>query len=219
MPRARAEDIAHEQVTDHRIPRLPGPAGEKTERQTVDGSGADGALVAIGTAPGVAGDSNSRDLGLAYAFAASRGDRRAGERALQLLREAEALPASVGDAELHEQLGFLDQLAGDKDAAVREYGLALGADADDSFAAGNLALLKAGERQYAAAVQLWQRAFEDDPIQLKAGMNLAIVECGLGRREAALGTLERILAFSPDDGQARELAREIRSGRHACGAR
>jgi len=47
-------------------------------------------------------------------------------------------------------------------------------------------------------------------------MNLAIVECGLGRKEAALGTLERILAFSPDDGQARELIRGIRSGNHPC---
>jgi hypothetical protein len=48
-------------------------------------------------------------------------------------------------------------------------------------------------------------------------MNLAIVECGLGKKEAALGTLSRILAFSPDNGQARDLAREIRTGRHGCG--
>jgi len=219
MPRARAEDIAHEQVTDHMIPRVPRVAAGKNVRQTGDGNGADGALAAIGTAPGAAGDSNSRDLGLAYAFAASRGDRRSGVRALQLLREAEALPASVGDAELHAQLGFLEQLTGNQDAATREYELALDADADDSFAAGNLALLKAGERQYGAAVQLWQRAFEDDPVQLKAGMNLAIVECGMGRREAALATLERILAFSPDHGQARELARGIRLGVHTCGTR
>jgi hypothetical protein len=47
-------------------------------------------------------------------------------------------------------------------------------------------------------------------------MNLAVVQCGLGSREAALGTLERILEFSPDETQARELASEIRSGRHAC---
>jgi predicted CXXCH cytochrome family protein len=219
MPRAKAEDIAHEQVTDHRIPREPRPVPAKIARQTRDGSEDQGVLVAIGTAPGVAGDSTGRDLGLAYAFAASRGDRRAGERATQLLREAEALPASTADAELHEQLGFLNQLAGDKDAAVREYGLALDADAADSVAAGNLALLKAGDRQYGLAVRLWERAFQDDPVQLKAGMNLAIVECGLGRKEDAIGTLDRILAFSPDDGQARRLADEIRSGHRACGTR
>jgi tetratricopeptide (TPR) repeat protein len=135
---------------------------------------------------------------------------------MQLLREAEALPAADRDYELHEQLGFLDQLAGDKESATREYSLALGADANDSIAAGNLALLKAADRQYSAAVQLWERAFREDPVQMKAGMNLAIVECGTGKKEAALGTLDRMLEFSPDDVQARELARSIRAGQHSC---
>jgi hypothetical protein len=212
MPRARADDIAHEQVTDHRIPRIPGAAASKS-------AAPDSPLVAIGSEPGVAGPSTDRDLGLAYAFVASRGDRRAGERAITLLTGAESQPGAQSDALLHEQLGFLEQLAGDKRAAEGEYGLALQANPNDSIAAGDLALLKAGDHQYEAAVSLWERAFAEDPVQLKAGMNLAIVECGLGKREAALGTLNRILAFSPDDGQARELARGIRSGTRACGAK
>jgi len=138
---------------------------------------------------------------------------------MELLRKSEALRESASDRELHEQLGFLEQLAGDKDAAAHEYELALAADAHDSVAAGNLALLKAGERRYGAAVALWERAFQEDPAQLKAGMNLAIVDCGMGKKEAALGTLERILAFSPDDGAARDLAHGIRSGAHTCGIR
>ena len=212
MPQSRAEDIAHEQVTDHRIPRLPAskiaaPSSGRTA----------GTLVAIGAEAGVPGQSSVRDLGLAYALAATRGDRQAGERAMQLLHEAEALPESAEDHELHEQLGFLNQLAGEKDAAAREYELALAIDADDSVAAGNLALLKAGDKQYQAAITLWERAFLEDPVQLKAGMNLAIVECGLGRKEATLGTLDRILTFSPDDEQAREMEQGIRSGRHRCG--
>lgn len=213
MPRARADDIAHEQVTDHRIPRVPveKDAAQAAEKGT-------GILVAIGTSPGVPGVSTARDLGLAYALAGSRGDRKSGEEAMRLLAEAESLPESVKDHELHEQLGFLDQLAGEKDAAAREYRQALEADAYDSVAAGNLALLKAADRQYGAAVELWERAFEEDPVQLKAGMNLAIVECGLGKKEAALTTLDRMLAFSPDGGAARELAHGIRSGTHACGA-
>ena len=215
MPRAKADDIAHEQVTDHRIPRIANPAASKVATSK-ESKGTTGTLVAIGTAPGVAGESSDRDLGLAFAFAASRGDRHAGERAMQLLREAEALPAADRDYELHEQLGFLDQLAGDKESATREYSLALGADANDSIAAGNLALLKAADRQYSAAVQLWERAFREDPVQMKAGMNLAIVECGTGKKEAALGTLDRMLEFSPDDVQARELARSIRAGQHSC---
>jgi predicted CXXCH cytochrome family protein len=215
MPRAKAEDIAHEQVTDHRIPRV--PRQPATKEPAVSESDA-GVLVAIGTAAGVAGESSGRDLGVAYALEALRGDQAAGEQALELLRQAEALPGSDADWELHERLGFLDQLAGDKDVAAREYALALAANPYDSVAAGNLALLKAGERQYRVAIDLLGRAFQEDPVQLKAGMNLAIMQCGLGKKEAALGTLGRILAFSPDYGQARDFAREIRSGRHACGS-
>jgi hypothetical protein len=50
-------------------------------------------------------------------------------------------------------------------------------------------------------------------------MNLAVVDCGLGRREAALGTLERILEFSPDSGEALALKHAIVSGEHSCGTR
>jgi tetratricopeptide (TPR) repeat protein len=157
-----------------------------------------------------------RDLGLAYAMAAARGDAKAVEQARTLLQEAEELPEAAGDYELHAQLGFLEQVAGEKVVAAREYGLALAANADESFAAGNLALLKAGDRQYGEAIALWERAFGHDPTQTRAGLNLAVVQCGLGSREAALGTLERILEFSPDETQARELAGEIRAGRHAC---
>ena len=54
-------------------------------------------------------------------------------------------------------------------------------------------------------------------MQLTAGMNLALVECGLGEREAALGTLARVESFSPDSGQVKGLAKEIVSGEHVCG--
>lgn len=219
MPRASASDIAHEQVTDHRIPRIPPLPAKKAPKQAAENSMAE-ALVEVGDGTSVvnatSGKDQARDLGLAYAMEAARGDTRAAARAHTLLREAEELPAAAGDHELHAQLGFLDQIAGDKAAAAQEYGLALASDADDSFAAANLALLKANERQYREAVALWERAFGNDPAQPKAGMNLAVVECGLGNREAALGALRRILEFSPDYGQARQLAAEIHSGPHVC---
>ncbi len=214
MPRATADDIAHEQVTDHRIPRLP---GAKTAHARAT-SGA-GVLVAVGDGSGQPVAPNPRDLGLAYAQAAVKGDGTAAARARTLLSGAERVAGAAGDFELHRQLGFLDQVAGDREGAAREYGLALAANPDDALAAGNLALLKTADRQYGAAAELLQRAFQADPVQLQAGRNLALVQCGLGRKEAALGTIERILEFSPDDGQARELEREIRSGRHGCGAR
>ena len=210
MPRATANDIAHEQVTDHRIPRF-------SREKPAPFAGLPDALVPIGDGTTHPRDRDSRDLGLAYAQKAVKGDSQAAARARSLLTEAALAPGAAGDHELHSQLGFLDQLAGDKEGAAREYSLALATDPNDSLAAGNLALLKAGEWQYIAAAELWQRAFQDDPVQLQAGRNLALVECGLGKKEAALGTLDRILEFSPDDGQVRELAHAIRSGRHGCG--
>jgi len=213
MPRASADDIAHEQVTDHRIPRV--PMGKVAHR--AEGTGPD-VLAQIGDRSGASPKPNARDLGMAYAQAAAKGDAAAAARARTLLVEAEAQPGAAKDFELHAQLGFLEQVGGDIDSAAREYGMALAVNPHDAFAAGNLALTKAGRKQYGVSAELLQQAFQDDPVQLQAGRNLALVECGLGRKEAALGTLDRLLEFSPDDGQARDLARAIRAGRHECGA-
>jgi predicted CXXCH cytochrome family protein len=218
MPKTTAEDIAHEQVTDHEIPRIPMSAAVRAG-SSARSTHTVGTLVAVARGEGVPEVSGNRDLGLAYALAAVGGDRKAADRARELLQDAEKLPESASDRELHTQLGFLDQLEGENDPAEREYELALKADPHDSVAEGNLALLKVRDRQFETAIALLERAFEEDPTQLTAGMNLAIVECDLGRREAALGALNRVLEFSPDNGQARVLSHAIRLGRHRCGAR
>lgn len=207
MPRNPSNDIAHEQVTDHRIVRL--LAGKFIPPATA------GPLAEVGSAAR-AEDAPDRELGLAYAQMAARGDREAAHWARELLEPAAKRPTAAGDHELHAQLGFLRQIAGENEAAAAEYSQALAADPHDSLAAGNLALLKAGAHQYTAAMELWERAFGEDPVELKAGMNLALVECGLGKREQALGTLARMLEFSPDFGQARGLEAGIRSGTHSC---
>ena len=94
------------------------------------------------------------------------------------------------DHELHAQLGFLKQMNGQPAAAVEEYQMALEADPDDSLAAGDLAIMKAGQHQYAEAVAFVEaRSLITILSQLGAGMNLAIVECGVGETGAALATL------------------------------
>jgi predicted Zn-dependent protease len=47
-------------------------------------------------------------------------------------------------------------------------------------------------------------------------MNLAITECAMGGTDKALQTLDQMLAFSPDNGQARGMEQEIQSGRRRC---
>ena len=204
MARPPANDIAHEQVTDHWIrkrvseERLPLATGGKLE--TVGGM--------------TAGD---RELGLAYAQMAERGDQGAGKRALELLRTAEASPDAARDHELHAELGFLDQIDGKTDEAAKEYQKALEADAYDALAAGDLALIEAKRNDTGAAIRLWQSVIEHDPTQATAAMNLAVVECAEGGKAGALKALDRVLDFSPDDTAAREFVEQIRSGRRRCG--
>jgi predicted CXXCH cytochrome family protein len=205
MARPQSNDIAHEQVTDHWIRKR-----VTQERLPLVTSGE---LVTVG---GVRAD--DRDLGLACAQMAERGDKPAGEKAIELLERSEKRDKGAGDDPLlHEELGFLEQTAGETSAAASEYERALEADPYDALAAGNLALIEARKHKIGEAVREWRAVFEHDPSQLGAGMNLAITECAAGQGDAALKTLDEVLVFSPDHGQARAMAGEIRAGSRRCG--
>ena len=194
MPRSKSVDVAHEQVTDHRI-QIP-------RKVAVEHADASGALMPIGPE-----EVSDRELGLAYAQMAHRGERSSGEKAQVLLRKAEALEAATSkDTELHTELGFLDQEGGDIRGADREYRAALEGDPDNGTARGDLAVLFAATGDYETAVRLWQRVFDADPAQAAAGYNLAVGQCRLGRKADAESTLQRLLAFAPDNQSARALA-------------
>jgi predicted CXXCH cytochrome family protein len=209
MPRSASEDIAHEQVTDHRIQIVKGAIAEHRSKIVSKG----GALVPIGEEK-----VSDRELGLAYAqVAQQQGDRASGEMALTLLRKAEALElATAKDAELHTEPGFLEQESGDIHAADREYREALTADPDDGTARGDLAILFARTGDYGTAVRLWQRVFDADPTEAAAGYNLALGECRLRQKAEAEATLKRLLRFAPDDQRARALAAALAAGARAC---
>jgi Flp pilus assembly protein TadD len=210
MPRSASEDIAHEQVTDHRIQIM--NTASQSPRTASRNQHGDAALVPIGDEK-----ASDRELGLAYAQMAQRGDRQSGETALTLLRKAEAMEtATVKDGELHTELGFLEQESGDIHAADREYRAALAADPDDGTARGDMAVLFAGTGDYATAVRLWQRVFDADPAQAAAGYNLALGQCRLGHKSDAEATLKRVLSFAPDDQRARSLAVALASGAQGC---
>lgn len=207
MARPPSNDIAHEQVTDHWIRKE-----VSEERLPVATTGP---LVAVG---GVEAD--DRDLGLAYAQMAARGDEAAGRRAMALLARAEkAASGAASDAELHEQLGYLKQMCGDAAGAAAEYKQALAADPYDAPAAGDLAVLDVRTHEIGEAVRLWGQVLVDDPAQRAAGMDLAMVECAEGSPEMALKTLRQLLEFAPDDGKARALASQMRAGRGGCGGK
>jgi len=143
MPQLKTEDIAHEQLTDHRIQRVASGA-------PASATSASNELATINHLPATA-----REYGLAYAQIALHGEAFATTEALRNLKEAERTDAGqISDAELHTQLGFLAQKSGDKKLAEEEYQAALKADPLKSTAAGNLAVLRAQAGDAQGAITL-----------------------------------------------------------------
>jgi predicted CXXCH cytochrome family protein len=205
MPREKSGDVAHEQVTDHRIQRRPEPASTQTQRT------ADLTLVGGGTA-------SDRDLGLAYFQMAKLGDQEAGHRAMTLLQQAERHETNQPDPDLHRALGFLAQLSGDRAMATREYEETLHGSPADSIAAGDLAILEARAGNATSAITLLEGISHNDPGETAAGMDLAMIDCAIGDPQAAAKALQHVLDFSPDDAKARQALAAIEAKPEICKA-
>ena len=203
MPREKTGDVAHEQVTDHRIQRRPVSSPSQTPR-TVD-------LTLVG-----GGQASDRDLGLAYFQLAKHGDQQSGHRAMLLLQQAERRGSEQADPDLHTALGVMAHLAGDRQMAIHEYQAALRANPADSVPAGDLAILEARAGDTKDAVTRLEGVSENDPGETTASMDLAMVECAIGNPQTATLALQHLLEFSPDDGKARQLLAAIESKRETC---
>jgi tetratricopeptide (TPR) repeat protein len=201
MPTREPRDISHEQATDHNIQRR--PAASPLLRLTdIEESGE---LLPVGNVS--VGD---RELGLAYAQLAEHGNQKAGEKAFRLLRKAENTGSN--DAKLHSQLGFIEQMSGDKTSARKEYTAALVEDPYEITALGNLAVLDATSGHTAEAVNLLQRVVDADPTQMAAALNLAFIDCRIGEKTKALEILSDLSQFNPDDPTLRKF---LASGTYA----
>lgn len=205
MPRKKAENVAHEQLTDHRIQRRFALSPKQVTAQLGD-------LAAVGGA--VVGD---RDLGLAYFQFAKDGDQQAGQRAMLLLKRAEGGNEERPDPDLHTALGFLEHLSGNSQAAMLEYRAALSANPSSSVAAGDLAILEARAGDVRKAVALLRPASKNDPGDTKASMDLAIIQCAIRHPQDAMETLQHLIEFSPDDFKARQFLAAIEHKSQDCG--
>ena len=184
MPTRETTDISHEQLTDHNIQKFPRKDHSAVIGQIVE-------LVPVGGVS--AGD---RELGLAYAQLAERGDHQSGERALSLLKKAENEGAN--DVELHVRLGFLDQISGKLDEAQNEYQAALTENPYESTALADLAVLDASQGHTGLAVKLLEKVVAADPAQTAAGLDLAFLECRIGDQAKAMQTIAEVQRFNPD---------------------
>lgn len=224
MPSRSSSDISHEQVTDHNIEARPAESSAAGSLHLVALAGGE-ELVPVGNV--AVGD---REQGLAYAQMAQRGDRSAGERALRLLTRVEAsagaVPAASAasngtqiagaaaapDHQLHLNLGFLEQLAGQPERARLEYAAALRANPYEPGALADMAVLDASSGRVPEAVRLLDRLVMADAGQTAAGLDLAFIECRLGQVAEARTTAERVRAANPDSPALRQF---LRTGEYA----
>jgi Tfp pilus assembly protein PilF len=205
MPRRESVDGGHVQVTDHRIPRRAwqARAGLPTSPPP--------SLVPFGRA-----QAEPRDLGLAYAQVALRGDGRASQEALRLL--AEALPRYPRDAEVLIRLGYLYQQLERNGPAAELYERALQAGSEAPEGATNLGVIYASKGDLKRALALWQGVFGKNPGLSEAGVNLAAGLCQAGETAKARQTLVEVLKHQTDFSRARAMLRELESRPERCPA-
>jgi predicted CXXCH cytochrome family protein len=197
-------DISHEQVTDHDIEARPMSRSRSGGDENVR-------LVPVGNF--TAGD---RELGLAYAQFAQRGDRQAGETALRLLSKLAPNPA---DVDVAVRLGYLQQISGDLAKARVSYVSALQANPWEPTALANLAVIDAGSGHVSEAIRLLQRLVDADASQSAAGLNLAYIHCNLDHKDEARSLLEKLLKSNPDDAQLRQFFSTGDYAGHHCSIR
>ncbi|MGH9553814.1 MAG: multiheme c-type cytochrome, partial [Terriglobales bacterium] len=192
MPAVASTDVAHTQVTDHRIPRRP------------EGSPEFMAEVKILPAPPrlvpfpdtVPAEQDLRDLALAWQSLANDGMEAAEPHAEALLRSAVA--EFPGDPDLLSTLAFVEQKHGLTAQASDLYRRALAVNPDLIDAATDLGVIEMESGHLREAVELWQGAFQRAPGRSNLGMNLVVAFCDARQFDEARTAALRVLEFNPD---------------------
>ncbi|WP_419805663.1 tetratricopeptide repeat protein [Terriglobus sp.] len=196
MPSRATSDIAHEQNVDHDIEIHGANAAPKLALSDAFHYTSAFDLVPVGDAK-----PTDRETGLAYAQFAVKGDRESHARALSLLTKVEQ--NGQADATVHQQLGYLLQLAGQNNAARKEYEAALATRPHDTTSATNLAVLQAQSGNLAEATRLLSDVAATSPDRTAALLNLAMLQCRTNEAAAAKSTIQRALFYQPDSMEAR----------------
>jgi len=211
MPASLSKDVAHTQVTDHRIPRMSVVSPQLL--QDTDASTPKPGLVPFPDSQEAEDD--LRDFALAWESLANTGVTEARSRAEAMLaRSAAQFPQ---DAATLSALGYERQLHGDIAGARALYQRALAADPNLIDAASNLGVIEAQSGNFPQAAKLFQAAFERAPGRSSIGVNLARVFCLEGKPDEGRAVVTRVLEFNPDMSAARELLEELKRQSPNCG--
>ena len=210
MPSSLSTDVAHTEVTDHRI--LSRPPISPQLLQDVDTQPSLPRLVRFPDSPKT--DEDVRDFALAWESLVDGGMAPAAAETERLLRSA--LEKSPNDPALLSALGYNVQKKGDLDHAHELYEKALAIDPTLIDAATNLGVIEATRGHLREAVKLWEDAFRRAPGQSRIGMNIARVLCDAGQRSSARDYVLRVLEFNPDLPEAKNLLQHLSGSVPKC---
>jgi len=200
MPADLSTDVAHTEVTDHRIQRRPN-TGSVLENSQAQAASALPSLVPFPASPDAEPD--VRDMALAWTSMADSGNEAVLKQGEQLLRKA--VQESPKDPALLSSLAYVEQRRGAINDARELYQRALAQDPDLLDAATNLGVLEANSGHLREAITLWEGAFERAPGRSSIGMNIARGFCSAGQLDRARIFTLRVLQFNPDLDSAKRL--------------
>jgi len=211
MPASLSSDIAHTEVTDHRIQRRPAtqpqllqdPAAQKSSPRLIPFPDSKEA------------DDDLRDFALAWQSVAENGMPEATREAERLLPLA--AKQSPDDPAILSGLAYVELTRGAIDHARDLYRKALALDPTLIDAASNLGVIEAKTGNVRGAIALWQGAFDRAPGKSSIGMNLARTVCESGQIKEARSYVERVLLFNPDLSEAKNLLQHLSSDPPRCG--
>jgi hypothetical protein len=209
MPASLSTDIAHTEVTDHRISARPQIASNLLEDAQYRPSPP--RLVPFPPSQSV----DPRDLALAWQSLAESGVPGAQQQAQDSLLSASK--QSPDDPALLSTLAYGAQKRGASSEARELYEKALKIDPTLIDAAVNLGVIQAQQGHLQDALRLWQDAFERAPDRSSIGMNIARADCAKGNFAAAKAAVARLLEFNPDFGPAKKMLRELQGDPPRCG--
>ena len=209
MPSSLSTDVAHTEVTDHRIRRRPEIAPQLLQDRSAQVN-----LPRLVPFPSLKNDDDVRDLALAWESLVNSGMTAATQETERLL--GSALEKSPGDPVLLSALGYSAQNKGDLDRARDLYQRALAVDPTLIDAATNLGAIEANRGHVHEALKLWQDAFLRAPGQSRIGMNIARLYCNTAQPDSARDYVLRVLEFNPDLPEAKNLLQRLNSGSRKC---
>ena len=210
MPALPSKDIAHTEVTDHRIPRMLNVSPQLLH----DANAFPDKLRLVPFPDSKEAEGDLRDLALAWESLANTGMEAARPQAEEMLRRSAA--QFPNDARTLSALGYEEQTHGDITGARRLYERALALHPNLISVATNLGVIDAQSGNFLEAVKLLQPAFDRAPGRSSLGMDLARVFCMEGRTDEARASAVRVLEFNPDMRKAKQLILEVGRSRSPC---